>query len=121
MTNRAILSAAKQIADDLMRQHDNYLATCEEWRREGYRPQFCEHGTSLWTDYDPICEWCENGVTFVDGVTRRRAALYRAHNWHDDSLAILKAYMAMPDSLRKHCDWSAAMDEVARRYGVRKG
>lgn len=30
--------------------------------RQGYRPERCIHGRYQWTDYDPICGGCEDGV-----------------------------------------------------------
>lgn len=40
---------------------DAYMHECREERQHGYRPQYCYHGTKLWTDYDPICGPCEAG------------------------------------------------------------
>lgn len=41
--------------------------TLAEWKvdaaeaaADGYRPHYCVHGTNLWTDYDNICQGCED-------------------------------------------------------------
>lgn len=45
----------------LVERREAYERECEEYARDGYRPQHCIHGTYLWTDYDPICGGCESG------------------------------------------------------------
>jgi hypothetical protein len=39
-----------------------YQEKCDYWAREGHRPHYCIHGTDLWTDYDNICQGCEDGT-----------------------------------------------------------
>lgn len=46
----------------LAEQQQQYLATQEEMRAEGYRMPSCFHGTSQWVDYDVMCPGCEDGA-----------------------------------------------------------
>lgn len=79
MSNRMTLVLAAAIARKLEAGYQDYLDECEQHRREGHRPQHCEHGSSQWTDYDNICGLCEDGWTMSDGVMRRTYALQQAH------------------------------------------
>ena len=37
-----------------------------EGLHSGYAFPHCIHGSSLWTDYDNICGWCEDGSTAIE-------------------------------------------------------
>lgn len=64
----------------------SYTAECEDDAANGYRPHYCYHGTNLWTDYDPICGWCEsegsNGIPYY---------------WETDRCAEYEANKALED------------------------
>jgi hypothetical protein len=36
-----------------------YRKACEEWAKQGFRPQYCIHGVNMWVDYDCACYRCE--------------------------------------------------------------
>ena len=92
----------------------------EAWRkmaldchRNGWRPSECIHGTSNWTDYDNVCQWCEefgfNGFPSVYdyAIDRVRSAenlvLQRMEG------AIKMRYWEMPDGLHNSVmDWAYA-------------
>lgn len=38
-----------------------YERECEEYRAQGFRPQYCIHGVNMWVDYDCACWRCEEG------------------------------------------------------------
>lgn len=78
MATRSVLRLAAAIARDLEAGYRDYLEACESYRRDGYRPAHCEHGTSLWTEWDNICGPCEDGLTMSDGLFRRQHALDQA-------------------------------------------
>jgi len=40
-------------------RREQYRAECKAWAKQGFRPQYCIHGTNLWVEYDPICGYCE--------------------------------------------------------------
>ncbi len=46
--------------------------------RKEWREAFCEHGSSLWTDYDNICGGCEDGRTMGDAKQRYARAIDEA-------------------------------------------
>lgn len=73
--SRYTLSLALKIDRSLLADYLAWEESCEQDRREGHTPHYCEHGTSRWTDYDNICGGCEDGVTMRDGVERRTLAL----------------------------------------------
>lgn len=49
----------KTAREQLIKNSEEYLREVEEAYEEGFRPHYCFHGTNLWTDYDPICGYCE--------------------------------------------------------------
>lgn len=51
---------AAHIKKELDKRVKEYEEACESWAEQGYRPEYCFHGTYLWTDYDPICGRCED-------------------------------------------------------------
>ena len=46
----------------MRRAQVEWLEAADAYAKEGYRPQFCIHGTNQWTDYDNICGGCEEGA-----------------------------------------------------------
>ena len=50
------------IARAILAEQQQYLATQEEMRAEGYRMPTCFHGTNQWVDYDVMCPGCEDGA-----------------------------------------------------------
>ena len=42
-------------------QQESYLEDQQEHRARGHRSPYCFHGTSMWVDYDPMCNGCESG------------------------------------------------------------
>ncbi len=93
-----VLSTAMRINRRLEASYAAYLADCEEDRQQGYRPHFCQHGMNLWTDFDPICGYCEDGFTMADGVVRRTYALSEARA----AVAEFEALMDACEVLRKY-------------------
>lgn len=47
----------------IRRRDARYEEECREYAKQGYRPHYCPHGTDLWVDWDPICQWCEESLT----------------------------------------------------------
>lgn len=78
MVSKAILKLAAQLDAKLQREYAEYLESCEIDIRNGYRPHYCEHGMSRWTDYDNICGYCEDGISMSDGLVRMAFALDNA-------------------------------------------
>lgn len=54
--------ARKTAREQLIKNSEEYLREVEEAHEEGFAPHYCFHGTNLWTDYDPICGYCEDGA-----------------------------------------------------------
>lgn len=54
--------ARKTAREQLIKNSEEYLREVEEAHEEGFSPHYCFHGTNLWTDYDPICGYCEDGA-----------------------------------------------------------
>lgn len=55
-------SDTQKARENLTKETEGYLLSVEQDRKDGYRPSHCFHGTNLWTDYDPICGYCEDGA-----------------------------------------------------------
>ena len=47
---------------ELINDTNWYLQEVVEAHEDGFRARYCYHGTNLWTDYDPICGYCEDGA-----------------------------------------------------------
>lgn len=116
-TSKAVLSLAIRIARALERDYLDYLEACESYRRDGYRPHYCEHGTNLWTDYDNICGPCEDGLSMGDGLTRREYALDSAKRRDEKCRAIVKAASDLRD-LGVDVDMTPVWKEVTRLLTV---
>jgi hypothetical protein len=91
MTDKAVLTIARGIDKALAKDHAEYLAACDEWSADGFRPHYCEHGTNTWTDYDNICGPCEDGISLGNPLTRRKIALVRAHRAQEKVTELINA------------------------------
>lgn len=78
------LAAIKEIKAE----RASYEEEMDELRKQGYGPSHCIHGTSLWVEWDPICGYCE------EGVSDYQVALGRAFSRYDEVDKMLKAYVA---------------------------
>lgn len=58
---RIISREARKDFAQIQRTVADYNEMVEDCREQGFRPQYCIHGTNQWTDYDNICNGCENG------------------------------------------------------------
>lgn len=101
MLSKSVLSLAARIDRSLERSYNEYLEACEADRADGYRPHYCEHGTSQWTDYDNICGPCEDGVSMGDPLVRREFAIAEAKHKESAMLELLKAGTKVRDELAK--------------------
>lgn len=63
MATTEVLQLAKKALDKSRKAYADYEQEVKEWYRDnpGYQYPYCPHGTSLITDYDPMCGDCENG------------------------------------------------------------
>lgn len=59
--DKSVLLRALKYVHAIKRRNAEYLEECESYYRRGFTPEFCIHGKYLWTDYDAICGWCEDG------------------------------------------------------------
>jgi hypothetical protein len=91
MRKTIVQSLALGLAARYERDYAEYVEACEQDRREGFRPHYCEHGTNCWTDYDNICGPCEDGITMRDGVQRRERALAEAKRRDVQAKKIIQA------------------------------
>lgn len=99
--DRSTLDMAVRIDRALARGYEQYLEACEGFRREGYRPQTCEHGTNQWTDYDNICGPCEDGLSMGDPLFRRGYAIAEAKHKHQAIRDLLSAGFLVQKELAK--------------------
>lgn len=73
-----VAALAVQLMAEYAASYAAYERDCESDRERGYRPHYCEHGISLWTEYDNICGGCEDGISMGDPAQRRERALNEA-------------------------------------------
>lgn len=73
-------------------EHDEYKRECY---KEGFRPQYCVHGTNQWTDYDNICGGCEDGRGYFDYETEALDAIAYAKAQHAKMEVRLNAVVAL--------------------------
>lgn len=76
----ATATLAFKISKKMEADYAEFLADCEADRKRGHRPRYCEHGTYLWVDHDPICGGCEDGWTISDHMMRIEHALSQARS-----------------------------------------
>lgn len=112
-TSKAVLSLAAKIAARLYSDYLDHLDACEQDRRDGYRPHYCEHGVNMWTDYDAICGYCEDGISMRDGLTRREYALDQAKRRDAKCREIVRAAQTLTD-LGVEVDMTPVWKEVTR-------
>jgi hypothetical protein len=78
---------------------------------KGYSFPYCEHGSSLWTDYDNICGGCEDGTDIYQLAiweAQEKVAEYnRRFEW------VISAPSSLdPDTKRELIDWVIAALDV---------
>lgn len=49
----------EELLADFHENQETYLQEREEHSARGHRHPYCFHGTSMWVDYDPMCNGCE--------------------------------------------------------------
>lgn len=116
---RYVLRMALAIFRVMMESYREWEEECEADHAAGYRAHYCEHGTNLWTDYDPICGPCEDG--FTGPMARRRAALDAALGFHRDFSAFSAAFGTLHKLDReatRDIDVAAVMERIGTRHGV---
>ena len=59
----------------IRKHYEDYEDYAESFRAEGFRPQVCVHGRSLWTDADINCGACEDGYGYFDYTREAAEAL----------------------------------------------
>ena len=85
----------------LKRRNAEHDQAVREWAAEGFGPQFCVHGTYMWTDHDPICWACEEWCTVYEEAIRRAHSIVREHERRVDGMRdVLVATVDMPDKVR---------------------
>lgn len=121
-----IIREARKDWADLQQTIQDWNDMADECQRQGYRPKYCIHGTSSWTDYDNICGGCEDSdypqdKTYTD-VLRNTLASYRSAHARFQSKAedfnnLAKALRALgvSDSLSSDT-LMASMNEVLGRF-----
>lgn len=59
-----VLAIARDLLVDLRKrqaEHQEYVDKL--WREQRLAPEFCFHGTYMWSGRDPICMMCEDRIT----------------------------------------------------------
>ncbi len=105
--HRRMLKLAVALVAQYRAEYDAYREHARESTRGGYpharigyyREAFCEHGTSLWTDYDNICGGCEEGWTNSDPMQRMTRALGEAKERIKTADERLSAYVTVRTTL----------------------
>lgn len=54
-------SRVNNLVENIIKQQNDYLEECAEYRERGHRHRFCFHGVNQWVDYDCACWACEDG------------------------------------------------------------
>lgn len=60
-TEAELAERTNRIAERLFTAQRDYTHDAREAAEQGFRPHYCIHGTNQWTDYDNICQGCEDG------------------------------------------------------------
>jgi|SRR5690606_4872064 len=97
------LAAIKEIRAE----YAAYQRDMDDLLKEGYGRSHCFHGTNLWVEWDPICGYCEAGLTLHE------MALGRAHTRYEEVDKKLKAYVAASTAFGEEVT-RPLLDEVNR-------
>lgn len=106
ITKAMILPMALHIFKDFEARWAKFEEEKEAYYREGFRPQYCFHGTSNWTDYDNICGPCEDGYGWFDRQAYRLLSLSMAHQAYREWSKRVDLLTAIRDA-DAPADWSA--------------
>lgn len=112
--SRYVIRLASKINKSLAAGYQDYLDSCEQDRREGHTPHYCEHGKSRWTDYDNICGPCEDGLTMGDPMQRMEYALDSAKRRYEKVGKITEANALMRDLVPNFVAPNEVYDEITR-------
>ena len=115
MMNRITLKVALRYLKAAKARRTAWEDECREWAREGFSPAYCEHGTYLWTDYDPICGYCEDGYTVYD------EALWHAKRWEQEHHKLTELLLNAIDVGASRTVTSAIQDDINARFNKEMG
>lgn len=102
-----IAKRALPILRDLKAGQDRWEEHAAEAARQGYRPHYCPHGTNWWVDYDPMCYWCEMGITIYE------RAIEEARRLDAEDRRLVKAAAEMFAAMRE----SGALQSEVEEFG----
>jgi len=116
---------ALQIYKRLTDRYNSYLEECEEDRKQGYRPHYCEHGTNQHTDWDNICGACEDGYSMRNPQARREEALRQAREYYDKHMELVtkfSGFMSDLDNEDRDTLWNIfekKLSRIGRDFGIK--
>ena len=115
MMNRSTLKVALRYLKAAKARRSAWEDECRAWAREGFAPAYCEHGTYLWTDYDPICGYCESGWTVYD------EALWHAKRWEQEQRSLTDLLIKAIDIGASRTVTGAIRDEIHAHFNKGMG
>lgn len=124
LKTRIALKLLKIEKANLDRNWADFEASCDADYKAGYRPSHCFHGINLWTDYDPICGPCEDGLTSKEDhlIGCYYTAIRKAEGYISDMEALKNAYhILLTAKLESMLDIGNTIDLIGDRYGIPKG
>jgi len=77
------------------KQWVEYLAECEEDRKNGFRPSHCRHGVSMWVDYDCACGMCETYGNYWSDAEEWAQAKQEATEMHERAVKRWDIYITL--------------------------
>lgn len=110
MTSKATLKLALQILAGYRLQFAEYAEFVAESHKAGFSPSHCMHGVNLWTDYDPMCGACEDGLNYWDYETFAGMALAEAKKAYQE-------YQKRIDAVTKLSSLGAPQEVVSNLLG----
>ena len=115
MMNRTTLKVALRFLKAAKARRSAWEDACRSWAREGFAPAYCEHGTYLWTDYDPICGYCEDSWTVYD------EALWHAKHWEQEHRKLIELLRNAMEVGASHTVTSAIRDDINAHFNKGMG
>lgn len=97
-TNKTLEKIKQAVRNRLEERQRDWEEMRDRLGEQGYRPSECVHGTNLWTDYDPMCLACEEGLSMEE------EALLTAQQIYGDVDTMMKQGIALIESRKFSCE-----------------
>lgn len=99
-----VLMVAMDVLDKLREERREWEEEATRHWANGFRPEYCPHGSYMWGDWDPMCLRCEYGITLHQEALEE--ARCRVNTWTNRCKAMQRSReLDMPMDLERVIEW----------------